>query len=72
MKEAFQGSGIRGVEGRETQRVELARGPLKALRIPAGEDSLCTFNACPPGGFEPDAAATSDHHHGLPEESGLP
>ena len=67
-KNALEGGRIRGVEGRGALRVELARGMLEALGIPAGEDQLGPFGACPAGRFEPDAGAAADHDDGLPEE----
>ena len=67
-EEPLEGSRIRGVEGRGAQRVELARGALEALGIPAGEDQLGPLSACSSGRFEPDAGATADHDDGLPEE----
>lgn len=67
-EEPFDGSGIRGVEGRGAQRFELVCGALKAFGIPAGEDQLGPLSACSPGRFEPDTGATADHDDGLPEE----
>jgi hypothetical protein len=67
-EEAFEGSGIRGIEGRAAQNAELACGALEALRIPAGEDQLGSLSARSSGRFEPDAGATTDHDDGLPEE----
>ena len=67
-EEPLEGSRIRGVEGCGAQRVELARGALEALGIPAGEDHLGPLSACSSGRFEPDAGAAADHDDGLPEE----
>ena len=59
---------IGGVEGRATDRAELARGAVEALLRPAGEDDLGSLAACAPGGLEPDAGAAADHDHRLPEQ----
>ena len=67
-EEPLEGSRIRGVEGRGAQRLELARGALEALGIPAGEDHLGPLSACSPRRFEPYAGAAADHNDGLPEE----
>jgi hypothetical protein len=67
-EEPLKGCSIRGIEGRGTQRFELARGPLKALRIPAGENYLRTFRACSSRRFETDAASAPNYDNGLPEE----
>jgi len=63
-----EGSRIHGIKGRGAQRIELARGALEALGIPAGEDQLGPFSASSSGRFEPDAGATADHDDGLSEE----
>lgn len=54
-EEPLEGGIIRGVEGRGTQRVDLARGALETLGITAGEDQLGPFGTCSAGGFEPEA-----------------
>jgi hypothetical protein len=59
---------VGGVEGPGAQRVELARGALEALGIPAGEDKFGPFSACSSSRLEPDAGATADYDDGLPEE----
>ena len=67
-EEPLEGGWVRGIEGRGAQRIELARGVLEALGIPAGEDHLGPLSACSPGRFEPDSGAAADHNDGLPEE----
>jgi hypothetical protein len=63
-REPFEVGGVKG----RAHRVELARGALEALGIPAGEDQVGALGACSPGRSEPDAGAAADHDDGLPEE----
>jgi hypothetical protein len=69
-EEPLEGNRIRRVKSRGAQRVDLARGALEGLGIPAGEDQLGTLGVCSPGGFEPDAGATAMTTTVCPRSSG--
>jgi hypothetical protein len=71
-KKLFQLRRFRGIEGCCAQRIELACGTLQALGIAAGEDYLCAFRPCPPGGLEPNTRASADHDNGLIQEFRFP
>src|SRR5262249_53683035 len=68
LEEPLEGNRIHGVEDRGAPRAELARGPLQALWIAAGEDQVGSFGACSSCRFKPDAGAPADHDDGLPEQ----
>ena len=64
----FEGSRVRGIEGRSTQRFELPPGALEGLGIPASKDHPRTLSACSSSRFQPNAGAPADYDDGLPEE----
>jgi len=67
-EKSLEGSRVRGIKGRGAQRIEFARGAMKALGIPARKDHPRPLNARSPGSFEPHAGAAADHDDGLTEE----
>jgi hypothetical protein len=62
---------VGGVESRAATRPELERGPLESLGIARGQDDVGSLGACPPGGLESDAGASTDDDDGLPEQLGF-
>src|SRR5690349_6900842 len=67
-EESVKRSGTSGVKRPGAERVELARGALKALGIPAGQNQLCARSPGSPGRFESDSGATADHDDDLSEK----
>ena len=68
VEESLQRGRIGGVEGGGAPRADVARRPLEALGIAAGEDDVGALAAGAPGGLEADPGAAADQDDGLAEQ----